>query len=222
MSGISLDDLRKYALHIGKDYGACFVDWMDWVMEIFDVSHYKIGDFEKNFSQRSAENPLFTALLLTWLEANTTAQREGKLIDWFGTQYEMQMKSKSKADALGQFYTPMSLCYLVARMSVEKITNPDTATVDDCACGSGRLLIAAEQELRKKYGYSPRRYYTAADIDYMSVRMCALNLMIAGVRGRVTCGNTLTDEMGYGYEINEVRAPIPVPFYSIRKITITK
>ena len=194
-----------------------FVDWMDWVIDIFDTRN--IATFVENFRNKSQKNEFFAALMLTWLNDNTKAQIEGRLIDWFGTQYEEMIKSKSKADALGQFYTPMSVSKLMAMCSVGDMDHPENATIDDCACGSGRLLIAAEEALRCKYGYSNKRYFTGADIDHMSVRMCALNLMIAGVCGRVMCRNTLTMETYYGYEINEVRTPIPCNMYSIRKLS---
>lgn len=216
---VSLKDLQNFAYKEGKDYGGMFVEWMDWIIDIFDANRFIDGTFESNFAEKTKENELFTALLLTWLNDNTKAQEDGRLIDWFGNQYEESIKSKSKADALGQFYTPMSICEMMAKINAHKMCNADTATCDDCACGSGRLLIAMEQELRKQYGVSNRRYYTAADIDHMSVKMCALNLMIAGVCGQVMCRDTLRMETWYGYEINEVRYPFPTPMYSIRRIT---
>ena len=216
---ITLSDLQHYAIKQGKDYGQVFEEWMEWVIEIFDTEHITSFRFEEHFAEKSKENEVFTGLLLTWLFDNTHEQEQGRLIDWFGKQYEEQLKSKSKADALGQFYTPMGICEMMAKIDAHGLKHPEYATVDDCACGSGRLLIAMEQELRRTYGYSNKRYYTAADIDHMSVKMCALNLMIAGVRGQVLCRDTLRMETWYGYEINEVRYPMPVPMYSIRRIT---
>lgn len=189
---------------------------MDFIIDCFDPTH--LMRFEEYLKQRMEEKPLYGQMMLQWLIDNTKAQEKGEMMDWFGEQYEMQIKPKSKADALGQFYTPMSICRLMAKIN-SGVDNADTITVDDCACGSGRLLIAMEEAVRNEHGYSNRRYYTGADIDPMSVRMCALNLMIAGVCGQVLCRDTLRMETFYGYEINEVRYPFAVPFYSIRRIT---
>ena len=54
--------------------------------------------------------------------------------------------------------------------------------------------------------------------------MCALNLMVHGARARVICHDTLANPVYYnwGYEINEVRYPFPVPFYSLRLISNVK
>lgn len=214
----TIEDLHKFAYNEGKDYSSLFVEWLDWIIDIFDAQHYIDRNFAQNIAEKTKENELFFQMMMQWLIDNTKAQEKGELLDWFGTQYEEQIKSKAKADALGQFYTPMSLCLMLAKIDADGIEHPEEVTANDCACGSGRLLIAMEQELRNKYGYSNKRYYTASDIDHMSVKMCALNLMIAGVCGQVLCRDALKMETWYGYEINEIRSPFPCSMYSIRKI----
>lgn len=63
-------------------------------------------------------------------------------------------------------------------------------------------------------------YYQGEDIDFSSVKMCALNMMIHGMHGRAIRHDTLMEPVSFDYvfEINEVRYPFPTPFYSLRKI----
>lgn len=215
----TIADIEKYAYREGKQTSDTFMDWMDYMISMFDYDCVLDGSFPVHARMAIEEHPLFGQLTLQWLIDNTEARQRGELLDWFGQQYEEQIKSKSKADALGQFYTPMPICRLMAKCAADRLTDPQHIHANDCACGSGRTLLALEELLRSTTGYDNRRYYEAADIDPMSVRMCALNLMIAGVRGRVMCQNTLTMETFYGYEINEVRYPITTPLYSIRKLS---
>lgn len=215
----TLADLSQYAFKQGSNIHQVYEQWMDYIIECFSPKYISSFQFEQHMKQQMEAQPLFGQLMLQWLIDNTEAQDRGEMLDWFGQQYEEQLKSKSKAESLGQFYTPMHLCRLMARINGHDLPNPETVTVDDSACGSGRLLIAMEEIIRHDYGYSNNRYYTGADIDPMSVRMCALNLMVAGVCGQVLCRDTLRMETFYGYEINEVRYPMAVPLYSIRRIT---
>ena len=97
---------------------------------------------------------------------------------------------------------------------MEKINGGISGKTGDPACGSGRTLLAAYTE--NKSGY-----YVGEDIDGISCKMCALNLMVHGARGRVICHDTIASPVyfNWGYEINEVRYPIPTPFYSLRLIS---
>ena len=65
-----------------------------------------------------------------------------------------------------------------------------------------------------------RSYYVAEDLDGTSVKMCALNMLIHGMRGCCICHDTLLRDFAFGYEINEVRYPFPCECYSIRGMTI--
>ena len=51
----------------------------------------------------------------------------------------MQLSSRSKASALGQFFTPMPICVLMAQI----VEVEPGKTICDPACGSGRTLLAA-------------------------------------------------------------------------------
>lgn len=65
--------------------------------------------------------------------------------------------------------------------------------------------------------YRPK-IYARQDIDPVSCKMCALNLMVYGCGGSVTQMDTLKYSGEWNaYYINEVRYPFPTTSYSIRR-----
>src|SRR5439155_11908640 len=75
----------------------------------------------------------------------------------------------------GQFYTPEPVCDLMAQMVGHD--EPDSKTVLDPCCGSGRMLLSAAK-------INPRRELVGQDIDLRCVRMTAINLALRGLYGR--------------------------------------
>lgn len=76
--------------------------------------------------------------------------------------------------AHGAFYTPYHLTLALAM-----ITDPHPAErVCDPACGSGRMLLASLQTCRERHGGEPA--LSGVDIDADAVRVCKLNLVLAG------------------------------------------
>ena len=94
----------------------------------------------------------------------------------------------------GQFYTPENICDLMARMTTEVADTGDVQAVTDPCCGSGRMLLAAGK-------INPHWIFYGTDIDIRCVRMTAINLAFAGLRGFVTHGNELTNERHLTYRV---------------------
>lgn len=99
----------------------------------------------------------------------------------------------------GQFFTPDSLCELMARIAgIDEVREEGasegehapngTETVSDPCCGSGRLLLAAAKENRN-------RYFVGQDIDHRCAKITAINLALWNLYGKVIWGNTLTNEV---------------------------
>lgn len=150
--------------------------------------------------------------------------------DWFdiwGVLFEKLVTNGAK----GQFFTPQNLCDMTAQMNVD-INLPKThdtpfgkrITINDCACGSGRMLLSAHAELMKQSGYeqsnSWKPYLYADDVDGMCCKMCAINFMVHGCFGEVRLHNTLSEPNKYHirYIINETMYPIPTGMPSVRRI----
>ena len=120
-------------------------------------------------------------------------QRELKHKLWFdifGNIYEELIASKSRRSNSGQFFTPESLCDLMTEIcqGEEKQTGK---LISDCACGSGRTLLAHHV---RNLG----NYYVAEDIDKTCAMMCVCNFLLHGVMGEVIWHNSLISEQFYG------------------------
>jgi len=91
----------------------------------------------------------------------------------------------------GQFFTPEPICEMMARM-----TNPvETGSrILDCACGSGRTLLAAAKINRNALFYG-------ADIDRNCCMMCLINFCLNGMLGEVAWMNSLSNEFFGAWQI---------------------
>ncbi|HAN37655.1 MAG TPA: hypothetical protein DCQ29_02030, partial [Chitinophagaceae bacterium] len=101
----------------------------------------------------------------------------------------------------GQFFTPQCICDMMAAMQGEM---EDGQSVCDCACGSGRMLLAAAKRNRNL------RFY-GSDLDITCVKMTAINLAMNSLKGEVAWMNTITMEHYGSFKIH--RCPFTrVPF----------
>lgn len=118
----------------------------------------------------------FARALGTWMHA---MQQEPA--DYLGRVYEEQAVTNHYA---GQFFTPESLTELMAQITMPDEL-PDTAIVNDPACGSGRMLIAGIRRNR-------RATFLGTDTDLTCVHMTALNCLVRNANTYVIHGNSLT------------------------------
>jgi type I restriction-modification system DNA methylase subunit len=91
----------------------------------------------------------------------------------------------------GQFFTPEPICEMMARM-----TNPvePGSRILDCACGSGRILMAAAKVNRNASFYG-------ADVDHNCAMMCLINFCLNGMLGEVAWMNSLSNEYFGAWQI---------------------
>lgn len=189
---------------------------LDFLIDIFDIKHWKEPEGWFNaVAKAEKKEPHLYRIMMIWMDKVATAMENGSWLDFFGGIYEEMYQSKGKASTLGQFFTPPDLCDLLA-----KVSQPTEGKISDCACGSGRTLLAGASAA----GFPRSNFYIGEDLDVVSVKMCALNLMIHGCQGRVVQHDTLTNPIcfDYGFRINDIRYPIPTPFYSLTRISFTK
>lgn len=105
-------------------------------------------------------------------------------------------------DHVGQFFTPSSLCELMAGMLVsgdelrEAIERDGWITVHEPAIGGGATVIAMVARLLE-VGLSPaaHMHVVGVDVDYTVLRMAYVQLAMLGVPAALYVGNTLTMEM---------------------------
>lgn len=99
----------------------------------------------------------------------------------------------------GQFFTPYSVCSLMAAITLtenilDKVKHWGWANVNDPACGAGALLIAfANACLDKGVNYQQQVLFVGQDIDQLAGMMCYIQLSLLGCAGYVAVQNTLTN-----------------------------
>ena len=100
---------------------------------------------------------------------------------------------------VGQFFTPMNVCEMMARMIIgnakEEIEKTGHFSISEPACGSGAMMIAAVRTLKSQHvEYQTQVYIEATDVDIRCIYMAYVQLSILGVAARVIHGNSLTME----------------------------
>lgn len=127
----------------------------------------------------------------------------GDWIDPLGDYYQV-LASKYKTSGLGQFFTPKALCDLMAQFTIEEKNYGNT--INDCAVGSGRTLLAANRVCKGNY-------YVAQDIDHTCVKMCCINMAMHGLKGEVYHMDTLRNNKPWNtYVINHDWHRTKTPF----------
>ena len=104
--------------------------------------------------------------------------------------------------AAGQFFTPWTVCEMMAEMSLQGCTDiiqqRGFITVQEPACGSGAMALAAAKVLREKTHDVERQLFVeATDVSDTCFKMTYLQLALMNIPARVICGNALT---GTNYE----------------------
>lgn len=113
----------------------------------------------------------------------------------------------------GQFFTPSSVCEMMARMQGEPGAIQGK-TIADPACGSGRLLLAFAK-------INPANHFYATDNNNTCAKMTTLNFFVNGLRGEVAWMNTLSMEWYGGWDINNKGLGI-VPIEKERSVIWSK
>ena len=125
--------------------------------------------------------------------------------DYLGVLY---MRSETQSKGAGQFFTPYSVSKMCAEVSIpEKMVNDyieqdKILTLNEPACGSGGMIIAAVDILYNKYdfNYSRNLLVECSDIDARCVHMAYLQLACAGVPAIIYQRDTLTMETWQRWE----------------------
>lgn len=210
--------LTEHAERHHRPHENALNDFLDFAIGMFDIKAMD-GDFshyQKWICDKFSSDGDFSMLVFQWLSDVACAMEKGEWLDAFGILYEEMFLTRGKASSTGQFFTPPSLSNLMAK--ILKQNNADGNRINDCAAGSGRLLLAHYIDNTKEDHAAGRKFtYIAQDVDSIACKMCALNLMAHGMYGRVICQNTLTlDTPSVVYHINEACYPISTPYRSIR------
>ena len=95
----------------------------------------------------------------------------------------------------GQFFTPYSLCTMMAQISIDdakdKIAERGYVSVCDCACGAGATLIGARNALSKAGIGGSQAFFVGQDISRTAGLMCYIQLSLLGCAGYVVIADSL-------------------------------
>lgn len=110
---------------------------------------------------------------------------------------------------LEQYFTPPSIAKVMASiLFCQEIEQHGYFTLNEPTCGSGALIIAFCETMRKQ-GFNPQAQLRvfSQDIDLKSVQMCFVQLSLLGIPAVIAHANPLT---------NEVMDQYITPFYYLR------
>jgi len=108
----------------------------------------------------------------------------------------------------GQFFTPYSLCRMMARMILgdeedirARIAARGYVTAQEPCCGSGAMVIALAHEMRELgINYQQHLHVTAMDVDPKCVHMTYIQFALLHIPAVIIHGNTLSrEEFGRWY-----------------------
>ena len=214
----------KYLTEVSDNHGVKQEErldaFCDFIIRLFSTDSYKPEGFKPDVV--TPENEDYINLVSRWCEMVAEEMEKGNSFDLFGQLYEQMFLLKSKASSNGQFFTPDSLCRLMADITdadvEENVSHIGPVRVNDPACGSARTLLAHfMRKTHDNHALAGMYYYEAADIDLPTCKMAACNMMIHGLQGKVVCQDQLSLPTPTAiFYINEVRYPFPSGMYSIR------
>ncbi len=114
--------------------------------------------------------------------------------DFLGNYFEEFGQNNAK---MGQFFTPVSLCNLMANFTNDDLQN-ENMSVNDPSCGSSRNLIAHSM---KNPNNRFKFFYIGQDLDKRCCLMSVLNFVMFGMKGVVIHMNCLSMEIYGGWRI---------------------
>jgi len=135
---------------------------------------------------------------LSGLLGMVTDALEEKEQDFLGEVFTYGEMSNSRT---GQFFTPYHISYMMAEMSIGDAPKNQILKICDPACGSGVMLIASADVLRKRgMNYQWDVYFKGIDIDPRCARMTFIQMSLLGAPAVIVCGNALTNETFWEWE----------------------
>lgn len=214
-------EMEKFGYRYGIGMAETLSALLDYIIGFMNPDGKPVEGWRYNKEQ----NQCFYTMMSVYFNIMQDALVHDGWHDAFG---DLFMEWAGSKNALGQCFTPACICDMMADCTFGD-TKPDVPqvncngfgrriTVSDCACGSGRLLLAAASKLERIGAEKP--YLIGEDIDAMCCKQTAINMMIHGCYGEVICHDTLCEpgEARFGYIVNEGLYPFPA-LPTIRRFT---
>ena len=210
-------EIDRYCRRFGYDHATAFEQLLNLMvnwLEIDDKSPHVMPRIGNEAAQA------LVTLMRIFFSALHTELAHRKWVDLFG-DYFMEYGANKKDR--GQCFTPDCVCDVMARLSLGINEGKDlddmrqyvpgfgqNVVINDCACGSARLLLAGGATYRH-ITHRNDVYLVASDIDERCCKQSAINILVHGFYGEVVCMDTLMGESSFshGWIINQGLYPIP-------------
>ena len=111
---------------------------------------------------------------------------------------DMFMRLELGNHYIGQFFTPYHLSELLSKLAfaddaIAQINERGWASINDCACGAGAMLIAARNAAKKAGIDWPNQIlFVGQDVSEMTGLMCYIQLSLLGCAGYVVIADTIS------------------------------
>lgn len=141
----------------------------------------------------------------------TVQALEEKFHDFLGT---VAGEGEFLNSNLGQFFTPYEVSKLTALMSLGEFEGDlgpkGFLTIDEPACGSGSMMIAASEVLRKEHDVSPVDVWMrGTDLSPQCFKMAYIQAGLCGIAGEIYQGNSLSLEV-----FDHAYLPVSIHFFA--------
>lgn len=146
----------------------------------FSIQKISHNEIYLKYDYTESELDEFSNLYDYWVKLSKQEISKQECFDFFGTYYEEYILASDKASNKGQFFSPQSVCDLLAY-----IAPLDKKTVYDPACGSGRMALSY-------WKINNKVNVILEDLDEMACKMAVLNLYSHKIEGIVQWVNSLT------------------------------
>lgn len=181
--------ISDFSFRNGFDVDAVFRDMLTYFIHGFSPLAAPL----KSWRYSKEQNRTFYEMFRCWVGImNANVDKLG-WYDALGDLYMSLVVSRSGQKSSGQFFTPNNICDLMTCM----LQSSKGQSVNDPACGSGRLLLAHN-------AHSPGCYLVGEDINFTCCQMTVCNLLIHGCTGEVICHDSLRpDSFNSAWRVNE-------------------
>lgn len=107
---------------------------------------------------------------------------------------ELYMRLNMGNAKIGQFFTPYSISKLMAQINIGNliVPTPNIQRIYDPTCGSGSLLIAYAEVIKRSQCVTDNYLFYAQDISLISGLMCYIQLTTLNLHGFIKIVDTLS------------------------------
>lgn len=109
--------------------------------------------------------------------------------DGFGDFYMEHLSNKH----MGQFFTPIEICQLMSRITINE--SMQNKTIIDPCCGSGRLLLSSAE-------IAPQNWFFGIDKDLTCAMMSVVNCFLNGLKAEIAWGDTIAMDIYKVWQVN--------------------